>query len=160
MKEGLKSDYKVATSPETRAGFWWKTVKVDLLPKAMMFAASAGIIDALFGLGGGDDEDKDGPIKKFFSKISEYDKTNYIIIPLGTTSDGKAIYMRIPHDETARLISAAFWKMANFAKDKELSQLNVITSYSIHYTKLYDSCLESLVVNHISTAEIIIRIST
>ncbi len=127
MKEGMKSDYITATSPETRAGYWWKTVKVDLLPKVLQFAASAGIIDALFGLsGGGDDEDKDGPIKKFFAKISEYDKSNYLIIPLGTNSEGKAVYMRIPHDETGRMISAALWKMMNFAKDRELSQMQDI----------------------------------
>ena len=127
MKEGLKSDFNIATNPNTRAGYWWKTVKVDLLPKVLMFAASAGIIDALFGLSGGDDDEyQDGPIKKFFAKVSEYDKSNYIIIPLGTTEAGKAVYMRIPHDETGRLISTALWKMMSFAKNRELEQMSDI----------------------------------
>lgn len=109
MKEGLKSDFKVATDPTTRSGYWWKTVKIDLLPKFLMFLAGAGVL----GVG----------MKKYMEKISEYDKSNYIIIPMGTTDDGKAVYIRIPHDETGRLISAAFWKMANFAKDGKGTEL-------------------------------------
>lgn len=103
MKEGLKSDFRFATDPKTRSGYWWKTVKIDLLPKFLMFLASAGLLGAT--------------LKKFYDNVSEYDKTNYLIIPLGTTDDGKSVYMRIPHDETGRLISAAFWKIANMATD-------------------------------------------
>jgi 16S rRNA G966 N2-methylase RsmD len=108
MKEGLKSDFKIATDPNTRFGYWYKTVKVDLLPKFLMFLAAAGTL----GVG----------IKKWFDKVSEYDKSNYLIIPLGTTEDGKAIYARVPHDETGRLLSSIFWKMANFAKDGKSSE--------------------------------------
>ena len=34
--------------------------------------------------------------------ISEYDKTNYIIIPIGVDENGKTIYSRVPTDETGR----------------------------------------------------------
>lgn len=104
MKEGIKSDFQVATDPKTRAGYWWKTTKIDLLPKFLMFLASAGVLGA--------------GLKKFYDKVSEYDKANYIIIPLGVTDEKKAVYMRIPHDETGRMLSAIFWKMASFIKDK------------------------------------------
>jgi len=111
MKEGFKSDYQIATDPKTRSGYWWKTAKIDLLPKMLMAAAFAGLLgDAL---------------KDFYEKVTEYDKTNYIIVPLGwydtETSKyyglnepgneaRKAIYFRIPHDETGRFISSLFWK--------------------------------------------------
>lgn len=102
MKEGLKSDFRTATNPNTRSGYWWKTVKIDVLPKLFMFLASAGLLGEL--------------LKSLFDDVSEYDKSNYIIIPLGR-SNGKTVYLRVPHDETGRLISATFWKMANFVKD-------------------------------------------
>jgi hypothetical protein len=102
MKEGLKSDYRIATDPNTRSGYWYKTVKMDLLPKLLMFLASAGAAGTV--------------LKDFYDNVSEYDKTNYLIIPLGYYND-KAVYMRIPHDETGRLLSSAFWKMANSIKD-------------------------------------------
>jgi hypothetical protein len=69
-----------------------------------MFMASAGLLGEL--------------LKGFFDDVSEYDKTNYIIIPLGRDETGKTIYVRIPHDETGRLFSATFWKMANFVENK------------------------------------------
>lgn len=112
MKEGLKSDYRIATNPKTRSGYWWKTVKIDLMPKFLMFLAGAGVLGA--------------GIKEYFDKISEYDKSNYLILPLGVNEDGKAVYARIPHDETGRLLSSAFWKMANFMKDGKGSELQDI----------------------------------
>ena len=112
MKEGLKADFKIASDPKTRSGYWWKTAKIDLLPKFLMFLAGAGVLGA--------------GIKQWFDKVSEYDKSNYLIIPLGTNDAGKAIYMRIPHDENGRLISTLFWKMANFAKDQKLNELQDI----------------------------------
>lgn len=105
MKEGMKSDYITATGPKTAAGYWWKTAKVDFLPKLLMFLAAAG----LFGEW----------LKEFFGKVSEYDKTNYTIIPLGVGENGKAVYLRIPHDEGGRLEAAVFWKLMNVIKDKD-----------------------------------------
>lgn len=103
MKEGLKSEARFATDPKTRSGYWWKTVKINHMPKLLMLLASSGVL----GL----------ELKKFFDKVSEYDKTNYLIIPLGTNEDGKAVYARIPPDEVGRLQTAVFWKLANTALD-------------------------------------------
>lgn len=131
MKEGIKSDYRIATEPNTRSGYWWRTVKIDFLPKLLMYMAGAGLAGEL--------------LKKFFENVSEYDKTNYIIIPLGWyeadkksfamlgrgeyNSDGKkAVYMRIPHDETGRMLSAILWKTMNFAENKELKDVQDIVS--------------------------------
>lgn len=115
MKEGMKTDFQMATNPNTRGGYWWKTVKIDILPKFLMFLAAAGYLGK--------------ELEEMFDKMSEYDKTNYITIPLGTRENGKVIYARIPHDETGRLISAMFWKMANFAKDNDAKSLQDVFAY-------------------------------
>jgi len=44
--------------------------------------------------------------------VSEYDKTNYTIIPIGQ-ENGKTIYIRIPQDEAGRFIGGVFWKALN-----------------------------------------------
>jgi len=112
IKEGLKSDIRIATNPNTRSGYWWKTVKMDILPKFLMFLASVGV----FGK----------TLKEFFDKMTEYDKTNYTLLPLGFTPDGKAVAFRIPGDESGRLLSALFWKMANFVKDGKSEDLQQV----------------------------------
>ncbi len=114
MKEGIKTDLQIATNPKTRAGYWWKTAKVDLMPKILMFLASAGAFGA--------------SVKKIMDDQSEYDKTNYTVIPLGEYN-GKGVAMKIPSDESGRLISAVMWKMMNFAKDQELKNLTDIFSF-------------------------------
>lgn len=126
-KEGLKSDFRIASDPKTRSGYWWKTVKIDLLPKFLQFLAAGGFLGVA--------------LKKFFDKVSEYDKSNYQIIPLGyydagtgkfsLPTDGgegkKAVYMRIPTDnELGRLTSVAFWKMANFVGNGSAQELQDI----------------------------------
>lgn len=111
MKEGLKSDIQVATDPKTASGYWFRSAQVALVPKALMVAAAAG----LFG-----DE-----LEKWFQKVSEYDKTNYLIIPFGEDENGKAVYIRVPQDETGRLMSGMMWKMFGIAsgKPKSLHQI-------------------------------------
>ncbi len=113
MKEGIKSDFQIATNPKTRSGYWWKSIKVDFLPKFLMFAASAGLFGAY--------------LKDQFDKMTEYDKTNYLCIPLGERN-GKAVYLRIPHDETNRVMSAIMWKVLNFAKNRNLNGMEDVFS--------------------------------
>jgi hypothetical protein len=115
IKEGFRGDIEGAfTNPRTRSGFWWKTIKLNILPKIIMFLATLGY----FGQ----------KIKENFDKQTEYDKTNYITLPLGLTDNGKAVYMKIPHDETGRLLSAIFWKGLNVDKEKPLESLQQIGS--------------------------------
>ena len=103
MIQGLRSDLEIATRPNTRTGFMFDMTMTQVMPKFLMLLAALG--------GAGDD------LEEFFRKISEYDKSNYLIIPIGFEEgdDGKrkAVYARIPHDETGRIIAAVFWKMAN-----------------------------------------------
>ena len=113
--QGIRSDYEVATDPKTRSGYWWKTAQANIVPKILMTMAAAG----LFG-----DE-----LEKLFGKVSEYDKTNYTVVPLGTDQNGKAVYIRIPSDETGRLISGLFWKISQAAQDpKKLADADTYTN--------------------------------
>jgi DNA polymerase III sliding clamp (beta) subunit (PCNA family) len=107
MKEGVRADYNVAfKNPQTRAGWMFKTMAFTLLPKLIMFAGLLGLF--------GDD------LKEMLEKASEYDKTNYTIIPLGLDENGRAIYMRVPQDETGRFIGGFFWKSLNLTQEKSL----------------------------------------
>jgi hypothetical protein len=49
-------------------------------------------------------------LKELIEGVSDYNMTNYDIIPIGKTEDGKTMFIRIPKDETSRLLSAIVWK--------------------------------------------------
>jgi hypothetical protein len=102
ITQGIRSDIGVMTNPKTRSGYWWKTAKLTFLPKILMFMASIGLLGA--------------EVKSKFDDVSEYDKTNYTIVPVGTDSNGKTIYIRIPDDETGRLLGAILWKTLTMFK--------------------------------------------
>ncbi len=104
-KEGLRSAFEAAKlSP---AEYTMKTLAFDVLPKLAMAAAAAGF----FG-----DE-----LEKWFDRVSEYDKSNFLILPLGTTPSGKAVYTRIPHDHVGQLVSGLVWRA--FTDRKSVSSL-------------------------------------
>lgn len=118
IKEGIRTDLAVATEPETRAGWWFKTAKINILPKMLMWAALAG----LFG-------DK---LKDMLEGVSEYDKTNYTIIPLGLDKNGKTVYLRVPQDETGRLVGGIFWKIMRASNNNRpiLQDLSDLLSFT------------------------------
>lgn len=103
IKEGIRSDLEVATDPNTAGGYWFKTAKLNIVPKLLMWAALSGLLG-----------DK---LKDMFEDVSEYDMTNYTIIPLGEDDTGKTIYLRIPQDEMGRIIGGIFWKMMRVANN-------------------------------------------
>lgn len=118
IKEGMRADLEVATNPRTRAGYWIKTAMLNFVPKMIMFAA-------LYGLLG----DKN---RELMNKVSEYDKTNYTIIPLGEDENGKAIYIRIPSDETGRFLGGLFWKALRLGNNDQtiMQNLTDVVSYT------------------------------
>lgn len=102
ITQAVRSDYEVATEPHTRSGFWWKTATANLLPKLLLAAGLAG----LFG----------EALKRMLGRTTEYDRTNYIVIPLGEDDAGNTIYLRAPQDDSGRLIGGLFWKMLRLAR--------------------------------------------
>lgn len=113
IKEGIRGDVEGAfKNPKTKSGYWWRTAKINFLPKILALLATLGF----FGQ----------KIKENFDKQTEYDKTNYNNIPLGMTEEGKAVYFRLPQDEMGRLLGGIFWKVMSLIKDKELKSVQDI----------------------------------
>lgn len=105
IKEGVRSDIEVATQPSTRSGWWMKSAMTVLVPRAVMLAIAYG----LYG---------DKP-KEIMEGISEYDKSNYLIVPFSIDENGKSVYLRIPQDETSRTMGALFWKAFNMGSNEQ-----------------------------------------
>ena len=106
ITQGIRADVEVATDPKTRSGFWWKTALINLGPKLLMFMVSLGL------LGEG--------LRRMMEDASEYDKTNYTIVPLGRDPEnGKTAYLRVPQDETGRLIGGLLWKALTIFNNKQ-----------------------------------------
>jgi hypothetical protein len=108
--QGYRADFKLATSPTT-AGGWWMRWFINDGSKAMLIAmAEVGA----FGTA----------IQQLFNGISEHDKSNYTVIPIGHQVGGehgsKTVYVRLPRDETSRFLSAVTYKFTRLALgDKE-----------------------------------------
>lgn len=101
IKEGWRSDIEVMRS---RPGeYAWKTVKSNLVSKLLMFGAAAGLMGA--------------GMKDMMDGVPEYDKTNYFVLPLGKTPQGRTVYFRLPQDEAGRFLSGLFWKVLNRQAD-------------------------------------------
>jgi hypothetical protein len=117
-KEGYRGDYE--SFAKTPGAYMWKTIKYHWIPKLLQWAATTGLLGA--------------GLKQIMDGVSEYDKTNYIIIPLGMVrvdpktgtdeylalteaekSKGlyKSVYWRVPVDETGRFLGGLLWKMLN-----------------------------------------------
>jgi hypothetical protein len=104
MKEGWRGDLEVMTIRP--AEYMYKTVKYDIMPKILMYGMAVG----LFG----------GETKTIMDGVSEYDKMNYIIIPIGFGQNGESIYFRIPQDETGRVFGGLSWKALGQGKDQDV----------------------------------------
>jgi hypothetical protein len=101
IKEGMRGDFEGGfRNPRTRGGYMWKTTLTSVLPTVLKWLAFMGF----FGAG----------MYRLMHKASDYDRTNYQIVPVGETENGKAAYFRIPQDESGRLISALTWKVLTF----------------------------------------------
>lgn len=106
MIQATRASVELAVDPKTASGYWMRIFIVGVLPKLLMVAGLAG----LFGEW----------VKKNFQSQTEYDKTNYITIPVGFDENGKAVYIRIPQDETERFVSAIVWKTLSSIAQKKI----------------------------------------
>lgn len=110
--QGLRTDLAIATNPKTRGAWLMKTAMIDIAPKLIMKAAALGLLG--------------GALKEWFERIPEYDKTNYLCVPVPpfvyrtdkSEQRWKAVYLRVPHDETARVLAGLVWKASNVLEGK------------------------------------------
>jgi hypothetical protein len=119
-KEGMKASWQ--SYQEDKAAFMWKMMKYDVMPKVAQYAAGLG----LFGVG----------VKKLMDNIPDHDKKNYLTIPLGSTENGKTVYMVIPQDFSGQTVTGMLWSMANAGKNKDMGQLFDYMSGQIPYSGL------------------------
>ena len=85
------------------------------MPKVVMWAMAEGYF--------GDEQ------MTIMDAVSEYDKANYIIIPIGLTEKGKAVYFRIPQDETGRFFGGITWKAWNQAAGDKQANMSDLLAY-------------------------------
>jgi hypothetical protein len=101
VKIGGPETQKLLSSKRRKLEFGYKIFKYHVIPKIAMTLALAGF----FGVG----------IKKIMEGVSEYDMTNYHIIPIGQTPSGRSVYLRVPQDEFGRLMGGITYKMLRAA---------------------------------------------
>lgn len=107
IKEGWRGDIEVMRARP--AEYAWKTAKYSLIPKLIMHAAAIGLLGAW--------------MKKSMDNTSDFDKTNYITIPMGESENGKGVYFRIPLDETGRFLGGILWKILTVKKREDITSL-------------------------------------
>lgn len=97
--QGYRADAEIGFHPKTATGRWVRAGLTNYMPKMAMAAAAAGAFGAY--------------LKQFYDDVPEYDKAKYIVLPLGRESEsGKPVYLRLPHNDTDRVVAAAAWKLA------------------------------------------------
>lgn len=101
---------KIPVGPEAKAqrwSFWRRMTEAVFLPRLLQALAAAGV----FGLA----------LKRLYDAVSDYDKTAYLILPLGERRDGdfgyKTVYLRIPQDEMERMVGGVLQNIVQAAVD-------------------------------------------
>lgn len=99
-----------ASAKRKASEFWYRMAQAILAPGFMQALAAAGMLGA--------------GLKEIYDAIPEYDKTNYLIVPLGKSlttraEDYKAHYLRIRIPETARLLNAMMFHAVNRAANED-----------------------------------------
>jgi hypothetical protein len=113
-KEGIRS--AIESAVEDPGGYAWKTLWLNIMPKLMMAGAGSGALLWAMSKMGFDAEDEDDmkkvkTLQRAIEGISEYDRSNYTIIPLGITDKGKSAYLRIPEDYEGQFWGALAHKL-------------------------------------------------
>lgn len=98
--QGWRADIR-RMNPKTSFAWVFRWAMSDGLWAIVAALASAGILGAA--------------LKELFAGISEYDKTNYNVLPVGWTAGGefgrRIHYVRVPRNESSRFISGLTYKL-------------------------------------------------
>jgi hypothetical protein len=97
---GLRSDAALAKNPKTAGGWWMRWALSDGLWTIMQWAGAIGLLGA--------------GIKELYDGISEYNKANYNVLPIGTVDGGqfgkRVVYLRFPREDNHRLLSGLLYE--------------------------------------------------
>jgi hypothetical protein len=98
--QGIRDDARLASGARTRAGWWFRWAAGSGMWRMLQAAGAAGLLGTT--------------IKELYDYASDYDKTNYGVIPLGWADGGdfgkRLVMLRIPEDETDRLLGGIMHK--------------------------------------------------
>ncbi len=117
-KEGIRASLEAAK--ENPGAYTWKTIKYDVLPKLLMFAATIGF----FGK----------TAKELMDNIPERDKGNYLTIPIGLTPDNQTVYFVMPHDFQGQIIGSLLWKTLRLGKGGDIGGIIDYMAGGLPYT--------------------------
>jgi hypothetical protein len=95
-----KAEWTRFSSADTRGTYILKKILMAVIPTLLMYGISKG----LFG-----DEAQHN-----LEGASEYDKSNYFVLPIGKDSNGKPINIRLPLVENDKVLHGLLWKGLNF----------------------------------------------
>src|SRR6185295_9039690 len=100
LLNGLRADLALARHPKTAGGWWFRWALSDGIWTMLQAAAALGILGA--------------GLKELFDGVSDYNKTNYNVLPVGSIAGGqygkRIVYLRFPRDPTHRLISGLLYQ--------------------------------------------------
>lgn len=98
---GWQADLQLMTKPNTRGAWWYKWAATNGLSTLLKALAKVGVLGA--------------GLKSIYDGFSDYNNSNYETVPLGTVTGGefgkKAFGLRIPKDETARILDGIVYKV-------------------------------------------------
>ena len=92
----------------------------DVAMSGAIGAVAGGLPGAAIGLAAGawDSSREESAVSdyrsqmaKYMQMIPEYDKLNFTVVPLGIVEGGQLAYLRIPQDDTGRVIGALSWNL-------------------------------------------------
>ena len=113
VKEGYRRDIEVMrTDP---ASYWARRAMWSMLPKLLMLMAAIGLLG-----------EKN---KRIMDNAGEYYKTNYTVVPITETENGKGVTLNVPQDEVGRLLGGLFWKTANWIRSVPGGKLSDLFDY-------------------------------
>ena len=117
--QGLRSDWR-RMKAHTQSGWLWKWAATDGLWSVLTALAGAGLLGAT--------------LKALFGGASEYDKSNYNVVPIGVSPGGefgqRSVYIRVPRDETSRLLSGLVYKLTSLSAGNDPTHWTDLLDFS------------------------------
>jgi soluble lytic murein transglycosylase len=124
-KEGWRGAFE--SYKKNPANFIVKTAIADIAPTIMTKALELGLLAGVGGAVGQYFKDYADKLKK----VSENDKTNYNCVVAGSTESGKTVYLVIPKDQNAAIISGTLRKLLNLAQGKNPNGLRDALTFAM-----------------------------
>ena len=123
--QATMSSFELATNAKTASGYWFSKFFTAVAPKLLMLAGASLL---KMSIPDPDDPEKEKEINPF-DYASEYDKSNYTVIPIGYDEQTKKVlYMRIPAEDDDTTIGNAVWKLGRILQGQgmKIEQLGVV----------------------------------